>query len=186
MRTTTSIIFLAILAAIVLTGAGAYSDEPGGDCIGCHQLETESSGRHFIEVSDDCLFCHTPLDKNGVHRVATTESNDLCLACHADHDSMDKGNDHDQLFCTDCHDPHGSTHESNLKTQVVQLCSENCHGFDQLGNSHSVGATIVDSRTGGALTCVSTCHSMHQPVGQKHLLQASKDELCGSCHGDKV
>ena len=64
---------------------------------------------------------------------------------------------------------------------VVTLCRENCHNKAQLGNSHPVGGHSQDRRTGQQLTCVSTCHSLHNPKEEK-LLQYSVRNVCYECH----
>jgi predicted CXXCH cytochrome family protein len=64
------------------------------------------------------------------------------------------------------------------------LCVGACHGDHDLGVSHPVGDDVEDKRIGGAMSCVSTCHSMHQRREPK-MLQMTAVNLCHECHGDK-
>lgn len=100
-----------------------------------------------------------------------------CLECHVTfqetmalpyvHSPVAAGN------CSDCHDPHSSSHSKLLAEDVSQICVQ-CHEKTVPADAKSVHEAIL----GG--NCVS-CHDPHAADNPNNLLVAGND-LCATCH----
>lgn len=177
--------FFISISMSVLVGLAVASNPhslDNDDCLGCHQSIRSGTTTHFIESSDDCMFCHERTPDGDV--LSFQSDNLVCVACHADHEVNLSTADHDDLSCTDCHDPHSSDQPHLFTRTELAVCADNCHGYHDLGLSHPTGTGTTDAITGEMLTCVSSCHSMHAPRDEKMLQMASTD-LCHQCHDDK-
>lgn len=119
---------------------------------------------------------------------------DTCLTCHAERDY--KGTLHARTSdgrtpaathgCESCHGP-GKDHSEGggdkskivnpnklLPQRASEICT-NCH----IRGTHALWmGSQHDQRNVG---CV-TCHSVHNPMGEKQIKAASQLELCGTCH----
>ena len=185
MRIVHFLIPILLLAILTTTSVGQLSTAGDGDCLNCHNDYVSSAIRHFLDSSNDCQFCHEVVGvTEGVHQIETYGGDNICMACHADHESGIAEQIHTNQECITCHNPHGSDHSPNLVMSNLLLCSESCHDADQLGLSHPIGSEAIVESSGEEMTCVSTCHSIHQPQEEK-LLQYSAIDLCTQCHGDK-
>jgi predicted CXXCH cytochrome family protein len=108
-----------------------------------------------------------------------------CIRCHSNSGVYQVNPEHETLACATCHIPHGSNQDYLLRVTTNTLCTGNCHGIDQLGQSHPRGSGSIDAHTGKELTCTSTCHSIHT-TNPEHLLSLTPPQLCASCHTDKL
>ncbi len=87
--------------------------------------------------------------------------------------------------CRPCHDvaalaqPHQQPHVAS--EQDIAVCYT-CHPPDTLGNSHPVDEGRTDPRTGGPLTCTSTCHDPHADPYPGLLRFPPGGGLCLQCH----
>ncbi len=160
MRAIIRISTIMILAILVGTSGSKQKAETEMICVDCHNEKLVSGESHFVDNSDDCLFCHEVTSVSTIHEVSTYSSNVVCEACHPRRyeETLDSG--HADLSCSNCHDPHGSNNEKMLMKPVISLCMESCHTDGDLGLSHPVGADKVDRNIGSSMTCVSTCHSI--------------------------
>ena len=159
------------------------------NCLSCHGQSFSNMPTHFIEGDSDCRFCHEvpasvrnnrPLEG---HAVDTFVSNALCQSCHVEIGNSNTLTKHNGFNCIECHSSHGSNNEHALIKKAVPLCSDNCHTTYELGNSHPVGNELVDKNNENELTCVSSCHSNHQPQEEK-MLQLAEVDLCTTCHAE--
>ena len=189
MRAKPTIVFgltsILVMVFTLMTDANSGADD--GSCTDCHDSMLSERTNHFIDTEDDCLFCHETDIGGGDNHVVTYTEKDICVACHVVQDRMAVTDVHGNLNCIECHNPHGSNHNYSLSAEGISLCSETCHTSDQLGNSHLVGEGVLHTKTGEEMTCISACHSIHEPQQEAKLLQmAEQDRLCGQCHDDKI
>lgn len=150
-------------------------------CLKCHtanatfNLHNWSAGMHSIsDVScSDCHDIHAGPDLI----VRKDEMADMCETCHRDiqaefalpshHPIREK-----KLFCTNCHDPHGSGSEKLLiKASVKQVCTL-CHAEKE-------GPFIFEHAENNE-DCLS-CHNPHGSVNN-NLLTLRLPFLCLQCH----
>lgn len=185
------VFFGAALFIIFVGVAGiSMSQEPGStsyECLDCHSETVRAENRHFLQSSDDCMFCHKENGGGGDHRQSIDWGNQTCVVCHIEEDKseiVEERKAHDLLACTQCHNPHGTEFGFNLLAPTPILCAETCHGADNLGISHPIGEGIPDIARGTEMTCISTCHSVHYPSEPK-LLKFAGANLCSQCHTDK-
>ena len=59
--------------------------------------------------------------------------------------------------CLNCHDPHGSNHESMLKIARPRLCAQ-CHGF-----AHG-GQTGMNTTNNAFYTLQHSCNNCHSQI----------------------
>jgi len=150
-------------------------------CLKCHtgladfSLHNWNAGAHAMnDVS--CFDCHN------VHvgpdlTVRREQMEDMCERCHRDVQSEFSLPSHHpvhekKLFCTNCHQPHGSSGEKLLrKTTVKEVCTQ-CHA-DKEGPFLFEHAEITED-------CIN-CHSPHGSVNN-NMLTMAEPFLCMQCH----
>jgi predicted CXXCH cytochrome family protein len=176
-------VFAALTA--VAPSANDISQHPNDmACLNCHSEQLLGSQRHFSKETGDCAFCHQlSVSENG-SRVMLTYGESTCHGCHESTVEFTGSGQHDAIGCSSCHDPHSSDNDFLLVEEPIGLCSNSCHGRDQLGRSHPVGGSVLDANTGDRMTCTSTCHRLHKPEFGD-LLLAESSELCRNCHCEK-
>lgn len=150
-------------------------------CLKCHtanatfNLHNWNSGIHAIsDVS--CFDCHK------VHagpdlKVKLKETASLCFKCHGDvqaefalpshHPVREK-----KMFCTDCHDPHGTINDKLLRKGTVKDICAKCHPEKGGPFIFEHADTMEDCRI---------CHSPHGSVNTG-LLVLREPFLCLQCH----
>jgi DmsE family decaheme c-type cytochrome len=102
-----------------------------------------------------------------------------CLACHSDFTQvLAKTSVHAPVRageCTDCHDPHTSSHGKLLAAEAGALCAT-CHG------------ALVPEAAASAheMVAAGECAACHDPHASEHphLLRGKGNEACLSCHGE--
>jgi len=105
------------------------------------------------------------------------KQNGMCLACHQGGQAMfwnSSAHGTNQLGCSDCHNPHGSTTKSLLKADSVNELCANCHA-EKRGPFLWEHAPVRDN-------CLN-CHNAH---GSNHdkLLQVARPFSCQQCHSN--
>lgn len=102
-----------------------------------------------------------------------------CLECHVTfEETMARPHVHSPVAagsCSDCHDPHASSHARLLADDANDICVE-CHTDTVPEEAKSVHEAIL----GG--NCVS-CHDPHAADNPNNLVAAG-NELCAVCHDD--
>lgn len=102
-----------------------------------------------------------------------------CLECHVDfQETMARPHVHSPVKagdCSDCHNPHASTHGKLLATDPGAICLE-CHDDSGAGSAHSAHPAVVEG------DCVA-CHDPHAS-DHPNQLHARGEELCFACHSD--
>ena len=175
-----------------------HGDYPvAGHCLNCHEVHSADNPGLLKAVTHNpvkelaCGDCHreqqakTPfaLQKKGA---------ELCRECH-DTESLAAANPdaHPPVAegkCLKCHDPHASRYPGMTRRPLTKLCLE-CHQFDRLKTDKQgeVKATPGSGSLHQPLAengCLA-CHQAHLPEpGQKQLLKAESNALCGRCHAD--
>jgi predicted CXXCH cytochrome family protein len=161
--------------------AFAQEDTEFNNCSnnGCHGVYFNKEVMHSV-MEDGCDTCHERNSKNehpsakGNEFILNTNKNEICLDCHETenrslyiHSPVNSGD------CIACHDPHSSSNESLLKSNVDSRLCETCHKLDYWQNKRSHGPVA-----GG------NCFSCHEPHSSKHkkLLIQNSQNLCFMCH----
>ena len=78
-----------------------------------------------------------------------------------------------KMVCSDCHNPHGSTTEALLKTDLINDTCYKCHAEKR-------GPFLFEH-----LPVRENCASCHDPHGSvnEFMLKMSRPRLCAECHG---
>jgi predicted CXXCH cytochrome family protein len=102
-----------------------------------------------------------------------------CLDCHPSfqekmklpfvHTPVKRGS------CSDCHNPHTSSHGKLLSKEPAEICGK-CHGGIVPGKAKSVHKAVAEGN------CVK-CHDPHAAKNRNNLL-LDGSQLCFSCHKD--
>lgn len=155
-------------------------------CLKCHtanatfNLHNWNAGAHAVsDVS--CIDCHniclTFKKSSPDLTVRPRDISEMCYKCHQEimaefslpsrHPVPEK-----RIFCSDCHDPHGTINDKLLrKTTVKELCTQ-CHAEKEGPYTFEHADTTEDCRT---------CHSPHGSVNN-NLLLLREPFLCLQCH----
>lgn len=165
-------------------------------CAGCHQKMLNEKYVHGPIGTFSCGYCHS--NAGTPKHVVPKQGAALCYECHSDmstqiqkmkfkHGPVEAG------MCEACHDPHGSSHESQLIKPINDLCLS-CHGHITKGfhvvrgvdgGSHPLKGKKDPSRTssGRDMSCVS-CHNPHGGEFRYYFVNKSENrtDLCQICH----
>lgn len=150
-------------------------------CLKCHtanstfNLHNFNAGTHALnDVS--CSDCHK------VHagpnlKVELNKMEDMCDKCHLDVKAAFNLPSHHpvpekRIFCTDCHDPHGSVSDKLLKKFTVKATCTQCHA-EKEGPFTFQHAELTED-------CLN-CHSSHGSPNN-NLLKVPTPFLCMECH----
>jgi len=150
-------------------------------CLKCHtanatfNLHNWNSGVHAInDVS--CFDCHD-LHKGPILITEPAEIKDMCTKCHQkqniefslpSHHPVNEG----RVFCTDCHDPHGTINDNLLREDSVKETCTQCHGEKE--------GPFLFEHADNTEDCTK-CHSSHGSVNN-NLLSVREPFLCLQCH----
>ncbi len=155
-------------------------------CLKCHtanatfNIHNWNSGIHSIsDVS--CIDCHgiCSIFKTNISDLTTkqTKINEMCYSCHQDvraefslrsrHPVQEK-----KIFCTDCHDAHGTTNDKSLKKNTIKETCSQCHPEKEGPFVFEHADTTEDCRS---------CHNAHGSVNN-NLLTVREPFLCLQCH----
>ncbi len=150
-------------------------------CLKCHSqnasfnLHNWNSGMHAInDVScSDCHKVHIGVDL----KVKPRETVEMCTNCHEDvraeflltsrHPLAEK-----KVFCTDCHDAHGTSNDKSLRKSTIKETCTQCHA--------EKSGPFIFEHADNSEEC-SNCHSPHGSVNN-YLLNAKIPFLCLQCH----
>ncbi len=150
-------------------------------CLKCHtanatfNLHNWNAGMHAInDVS--CSDCHRVHEGPDL-RVKPRKMLDLCYTCHQEikaefslpshHPTHEK-----KVFCTDCHDTHGTLNDKSLKEDSIKETCTRCHAEKE--------GPFIYEHAENSENC-TTCHSPHGSVNN-NLLTVQVPFLCLQCH----
>ncbi len=155
-------------------------------CLKCHtanatfNLHNWNAGIHAVsDVS--CMDCHSICGtfKKGSPdlTVRPRDTAEMCYKCHQEikaefslpshHPVPEK-----RIFCTDCHDSHGSINDKSLRKRTLKEVCTQCHADKEGPFLYEHAENAEDCRT---------CHSPHGSVNN-NLLTMREPFLCLQCH----
>lgn len=150
-------------------------------CLKCHSaasspnLTNWNSSIHALnEVS--CFSCHQ-LHKGPQQKLGRHEQQQVCEGCHIkvkmefaqfSHHPVPEH----KMACTDCHDPHNSSNESNLRGMQIKAVCTKCH-MEYQGPFVYEHADVTEDCT--------NCHNPHGSPNN-NLLSVNQPFLCMQCH----
>jgi DmsE family decaheme c-type cytochrome len=151
-----------------------HGTEWNNQCLGCHK----KSARHW-EASAHAL---EDITCNACHKVHESPKANMTLAdrCDGCHKKVRQEFllpsrhplNENEVSCTDCHSPHGSLANSQLKEVTTNATCLNCHEAQR-------GPFLFDHPPAS-----EDCLSCHKPHGAVHkpLLNSRGPQLCQQCH----
>ena len=150
-------------------------------CLKCHTAASSPGLAHWnasVHALNDvgCFDCHK-LHQGPQQKVSREQMAELCYGCHPQVRAESSLFSHHPLrerkmACTDCHDPHGSTQEHQLKGSTVKETCTRCH-MEKQGPFAFEHADVTEN--------CSNCHTPHGSVNN-NLLSAAMPFLCLQCH----
>jgi predicted CXXCH cytochrome family protein len=197
----------------------AHGNQPLGNskCSGCHDAHSSDFPKRIPEFMHGpygaklCSACH-PAPVDGKIQLAASDVDTLCYKCHTHfkgemtgtksrHKLLSQSN----RACMECHDPHASNQEYNLKKPVQELCV-GCHVGNtskketpvSQGGMPSLNAIMASKRfeetqmkylklsskyvhEPARKSCL-ICHNAHASEFPRELRAPVRD-LCMDCHG---
>lgn len=152
-------------------------------CLGCHagaHPDFERSDHGKAGVS--CTSCHSVHSFETEASLLKVAQPKLCYTCHTDvkpafvqpfHHRVDEG----LMTCSDCHDPHGTFEEKQLKSTADQnLVCTKCH-------TETAGPFVYEHPVLKTEGCTS-CHSPHGSPNPRLLNVSNVNTLCLQCHSE--
>lgn len=176
--------------ATIFTFKNEPATESSARCLACHV--SSDAGLNFRRSAHDthevsCIECHTVKGSKAFHSMrsagdamARTQPA-LCFGCHVDqradfalpyHHPVSRAS----MQCTSCHDPHGTTTLSQLRTRQTEPVCGKCHEDQQ-------GPFVFEHPAGRASGC-QACHQPHGSTNPKMLTRFQVQFLCLECHAD--
>lgn len=153
-------------------------------CGKCHKARDAGTFVHGPVAAGGCTACHDP---HGAQNPRLQKVARPCVACHQPfpaaariHEPLKRG------ACGSCHNPHSADDRAFLVPAGNALCVS-CHPeFHTRHRSVPKRTTMIRvpeefPMDNGLLACAG-CHAPHQS-NQEHLLRATPDGLCKTCHG---
>lgn len=150
-------------------------------CLKCHTANATFNlhnwnGSVHSQADVSCSDCH-PIHAGHNLKVRPREMAEMCDKCHPDvKAAFSLPNHHPvpekKVFCTDCHDPHGSTNEKSLRRDTVKATCTQCHPEKEGPFVYEHADLSEDCRA---------CHTPHGSVNN-NLLLLREPFLCLQCH----
>jgi len=165
----------------IFNPAKATSKEVDATCLSCHAAAHPNFTRSQHAKADvSCLGCHTIHQSAPDTSLLKAAQPTLCYQCHTDvKPSFDmpfhhKVNEH-LVSCSDCHDPHGTFGNNNLKSTADQnaICTK-CH-------TETRGPFVYEHAAVKAEGCLG-CHTPHGSQNARLLNMPNVNTLCNQCH----
>ncbi|QMV19893.1 DmsE family decaheme c-type cytochrome [Granulicella sp. 5B5] len=159
----------------------ASAQQIDATCLGCHEgahpdFERSPHGKAGLS----CTSCHSVHSFASEASLLKVSQPTLCYTCHTDvkpafaqpfHHKVDEG----LMQCSDCHDPHGTFEDKQLKSTPDQnaVCTK-CH-------TETAGPFVYEHPVIKTEGC-TTCHSPHGSPNARLLNVSNINTLCLQCH----
>ncbi len=150
-------------------------------CLKCHTANA-TFNLHNWNGSEHSINDVTCIDCHNIHAgpdliVRPRDTFRICFKCHKKIEARFNLPSHhpiqeERVFCTDCHDPHGSTNEKLLREDTVKATCTRCHAEKEGPFIYEHAEDTEDCRT---------CHTPHGSVNN-NLLKVQLPFLCLQCH----
>lgn len=154
--------------------------EQNGVCLQCHErgLRVYWKGGPHESRDLSCTNCHKVMVKVSEKSQLVKETEiETCSQCHLQRRAQLMRSSHmplreGKITCTDCHNPHGTATEKQLKANSV---NENCYGC----HTEKRGPFLWEHAP-----VRENCVNCHEPHGSNHdkLLKVARPRLCNRCH----
>jgi predicted CXXCH cytochrome family protein len=161
-----------------------YPHEPflSEDCKSCH-ANRRNIQEMVWEEPKLCVSCHKGLDGSSRNQRRQRRRRRRQLQTETAKETVVEKNFHAAFLsekCTHCHDPHGSDHEFQLRTDALSLCTS-CHNPKDKAISTAHGGITKFERG-----CVR-CHDAHASKNEKLIHEFKQhppfaDRACDACH----
>lgn len=150
-------------------------------CLGCHAGAHPNFLRSpHAKANVSCISCHTVHQAVPDTVLLKAKQPALCFQCHTDikpafdmpfHHRVNEG----LVKCSDCHDPHGTFGNNNLKSTADQnaICTK-CH-------TETRGPFVYEHAAVKAEGCLG-CHTPHGSQNARLLNMPNVNTLCNQCH----
>ena len=159
--------------------AGVTAAVQSEQCLACHKSDSNRShwaGSTHESRDVTCANCHTvhaPKDKV----LSKATQFEVCFACHKDKRAEVNRPSHHPVLegkvaCSDCHNPHGSAGQGNLKRDNVRDTCFQCHAEKR--------GPFVHNHQPATEAC-TICHNPHGTVVES-MLKVRPPFLCQQCH----
>jgi len=150
-------------------------------CTNCHtanatfNLHNWNAGTHAMQ-DVSCSDCHN-IHAGPDLKVRPVDTAEMCFGCHkAQQAQFMLPNRHPvmehKIFCTDCHDPHGTLSDYQLRGETAKEVCTRCHA-EKAGPFAFEHAQNTEECT--------RCHNPHGTVNENMLI-AGQPFLCMQCH----
>ena len=165
----------------IFSPAKASAKDVDATCLSCHAGAHPNFLRSpHAKAGVGCTSCHSihaSADKEQLLKAAQLT---LCFQCHTDvkpafdmpfHHRVNEG----LIQCSDCHDPHGTFGNNNLKSTADQnmICTK-CH-------TETRGPFVFEHAAVKAEGCLG-CHTPHGSQNARLLNMPQINTLCNQCH----
>lgn len=152
-------------------------------CMTCHQANLENANFHqsiHLSAGVGCLSCHSPHHAAAPTQLLVKAQPLLCYGCHTQQKAefarpfrhrVDVG----LLQCTDCHNPHGTQTQKQLRMTAA--------GFDICTKCHTEkkGPFVFEHPPVKQEGCIG-CHVPHGSTNPRLLRVSFVNNLCLQCH----
>ncbi|HSZ15510.1 MAG TPA: DmsE family decaheme c-type cytochrome [Terracidiphilus sp.] len=161
--------------------AKASTKDVDATCLTCHAGTHPNFERSpHAKANVGCTSCHSVHKSADKEQLLKASQPTLCFQCHNDtkpqfempfHHKVNEG----AVSCSDCHDPHGTFGNNNLKSTADQnaICTK-CH-------TETRGPFVYEHAAVKAEGCVG-CHTPHGSQNARLLNMPNVNTLCNQCH----